>query len=74
MCVGNVCWFEIVRLLPANVAGLSSIMVPMVAMVAGAVVHQEPLGAMQLAAMACCAGALSLTILKPRGPAAVPKV
>ena len=28
MCIGNVCWFAIVGLLPANVAGLSSVMVP----------------------------------------------
>ncbi len=66
MCIGNVCWFAIVSLLPANVAGLSSIMVPMVAMVSGAIVHGEPLGAMQLAAMVCSAGALSLTLLRPR--------
>lgn len=70
MCVGNVCWFAIVSLLPANVAGLSSIMVPMVAMVSGALVHGEPLGPMQLGAMACCAGALSLTILRPKAPPA----
>ena len=65
MCIGNVCWFSIVGLLPANVAGLSSIMVPMVAMVSGAIVHGEPLGAMQWLAMVCCVGALSLALLKP---------
>ena len=36
MSVGNVAWFSIVGMLPVNVAGLSSIMVPMVAMVSGA--------------------------------------
>jgi drug/metabolite transporter (DMT)-like permease len=66
MCIGNVSWFAVVNLLPANLAGLSTIMVPMVAMVSGAMVHGEPLGPMQLAAMACCAGALSLALLKPR--------
>lgn len=55
--LGNVVWFAIVGLLPANVAGLSSIMVPVVAMVAGALVHGEPLGVRQWAAMACCGGA-----------------
>jgi drug/metabolite transporter (DMT)-like permease len=65
MCVGNVCWFAIVGMLPANVAGLSSVMVPVVAMIAGAVVHGEPLGPMQWLAMACCAAALSLALLKP---------
>ena len=66
MCIGNVCWFSIVGLLPANIAGLGSILVPVVAMISGAVVHGEPLGTMQLAAMACCAGSLSLALLKPR--------
>ena len=35
MSIGNVSWFAIVGLLPTNVAGLSSIMVPVVAMVSG---------------------------------------
>ena len=65
MCVGNVCWFAIVGLLPANVAGLSSIMVPVVAMLSGALVHGEPLGPAQAAAMVCSAAALSLALLKP---------
>lgn len=66
MCLGNVAWFSIVGLLPAQVAGLSSIMVPMVAMVSGALVHGEPLGPTQWAAMGCSAGALWLAL---RGPA-----
>jgi len=66
MSVGNVAWFSIVGMLPVNVAGLSSIMVPMVAMVSGALVHGEPLGLTQWAAMLCCAVSLSLVLLKPR--------
>jgi drug/metabolite transporter (DMT)-like permease len=66
MCIGNVCWFAIVGLLPANVAGLSSTMVPVVAMVSGAVVHAEPLGPVQWLAMACSVTALSLVLLKPK--------
>ena len=65
MCIGNVCWFAIVGMLPVNVAGLSSIMVPVVAMVSGAVVHGEPLGPTQWLAMGCCVGALSLALIKP---------
>lgn len=64
MVFGNLCWFSIVGLLPANLAALSTIMVPIVAMVSGAIVHREPLGATQLAAMACSAAALSLVLLK----------
>ena len=37
MAVGT-CWFAIVGLLPAGIAGLSAVMVPVVAMIAGAVV------------------------------------
>ncbi|MEO6269427.1 MAG: DMT family transporter [Lautropia sp.] len=66
MCIGNVCWFAIVDLLPANVAGLSSVMVPVVAMVSGAIVHGEPLGPLQLLAMGCSVAAVSLVVLKPR--------
>jgi drug/metabolite transporter (DMT)-like permease len=65
MCIGNLCWFAIVGLLPANVAGLSSILVPVVAMIAGALIHAEPLGLLQWLAMACCVAALSLVLLRP---------
>ncbi len=62
MAIGNYCWFTIVGILPAAVAGLSSIMVPVVAMLAGAAIHGEPLGAVQLAAMGCCGVALWLAL------------
>jgi drug/metabolite transporter (DMT)-like permease len=70
MCIGNVAWFSIVGLLPASVAGLSSIMVPMVAMISGAVIHREPLGPWQWAAMAACGGALAIMVFerKPATP------
>jgi drug/metabolite transporter (DMT)-like permease len=67
MAIGNVCWFAIVGLLPANVAGLSAIMVPVVAMISGSLVHGEPLGPLQWLAMVCSVGALSLVLLKPAG-------
>ena len=65
MALGNVVWFSIVRVLPGNVAALSSVMVPVVAMVCGAIVYQEPLGLTQLIAMACCAAGLLLALTKP---------
>jgi len=64
--VGNVCWISIVGLLPTQVAGLSAIAVPIVAMVSGALVHGEPLGPLQWLAMACTAVALGLVLLSPR--------
>ena len=69
MTIGNACWFAIVGMLPANVAGLSSIMVPVVAMLSGALVHGEPLGPVQWLAMVCCIASLSLALLKPATPA-----
>ncbi|MBL8331190.1 MAG: DMT family transporter [Rubrivivax sp.] len=68
MSVGNAAWFAIVGMLPANVAGLSSILVPVVAMISGALVHGEPLGPLQWGAVACCVGGLSLALLRPKGP------
>jgi len=65
MSIGNVAWFAIVGLVPANVAGLSSITVPVVAMISGAIVHGEPLGALQWLAIACCVAALSLALIRP---------
>ena len=65
MAIGNVTWFSIVGLLPANIAGLSSVMVPVVAMFSGALVLHEPLGPIQWAAMLCCASGLALALLKP---------
>jgi drug/metabolite transporter (DMT)-like permease len=69
MSIGNAAWFAIVGMLPTNVAGLSSILVPVVAMVSGAIVHGEPLGPLQWAAMACCVGGLSLALMRPAKPA-----
>ena len=70
MGVGNAAWFSIVGMLPVNVAGLSSVMVPMVAMVSGAIVHAEPLGLLQWAAMLCCAASLALLLLNKPAAAA----
>ena len=63
MAIGNAAWFAVVGLLPASVAGLSAILVPVVAMVVGALVHGEPLGISQWAAMLCCAAALRLALV-----------
>jgi drug/metabolite transporter (DMT)-like permease len=65
MCIGNVTWFAIVGLLPANIAGLSSVMVPVVAMISGAIVHGEPLGPLQVTAMLFSVASLWLALLKP---------
>ena len=62
MTVGNLAWFSIVGLLPAQIAGLSSVLVPVVAMLSGAWLRSEPLGPVEGAAMACSAAALWLAL------------
>ncbi len=64
--LGNLCWFAIIGLLPANVASLSSILVPVIALVVGAIVHDEPFGAAQWIAMGCCVAALWLALGRGR--------
>jgi drug/metabolite transporter (DMT)-like permease len=64
IAIGNAAWFAIVGLLPASVAGLSSVMVPILAMVTGAIVHAEPLGPWQIGAMACSGCALFLALAR----------
>jgi drug/metabolite transporter (DMT)-like permease len=71
MAVGNVAWFAIVGLLPANIAGLSAVMVPVIAMISGAIVHSEPLGPVQWASMLCCALGVALALLRPATPARI---
>jgi drug/metabolite transporter (DMT)-like permease len=65
MALGNVAWFGVVGLLPANIAGLSTVMVPVVAMISGALVHHEPLGPVQWASMLCCAAGVALALIRP---------
>lgn len=65
MSIGNAAWFSIVGMLPVNIAGLTSVMVPIVAMFSGAVVHGEPLGPLQWVAMAFTVASLLLVLLKP---------
>ncbi|MDD0813212.1 DMT family transporter [Curvibacter sp. HBC28] len=65
MALGNVTWFSIVHRVPANLSGLSTVAVPMLAMVTGSVARQEPLGWPELSAMLCCGLALALALFRP---------
>lgn len=64
MALGNVAWFRILDVLPTTVSGLAIVMVPIVAMFTGAVVRNEPLGGIQIAAILCCGMAMALVLLK----------
>jgi drug/metabolite transporter (DMT)-like permease len=59
-------WFKIVTLLPANVAALSSLLVPVVGVLGGVVLLGEPLGWRELAAMAMIVGAIALVLFRPQ--------
>jgi drug/metabolite transporter (DMT)-like permease len=58
-------WLEIVRLVPAQTAAISVLLVPMVGVASGALLLDEPLGARELWAIGCIGSALALTLLAP---------
>ena len=62
MALGTATWFTIVSLLPMQAAALSSITVPLVAMVSGSILLGEPFGPAQIAATLCAAAALGLAL------------
>jgi len=62
MALGNIAWFSIADMMPPTVSGLSTTMVPMVAMVTGAFVRGEPLGPIQVVAMTLCGVSLLLVL------------
>ena len=63
--VGYLSWFSLVKVLPANVAAVSSLAVPVVALLSGAVALGEPLGAREGIATALIVAALGLALIKP---------
>jgi drug/metabolite transporter (DMT)-like permease len=69
MAIGTSTWFALVRLLPAQVAGLSSVAIPVVAVIAGVLLFKEPMGPMQIAALTCTVAALWLALVPPRAAA-----
>ena len=65
LVVGYISWFRLVEILPSHVASLSSIAVPATAMVSGAVLLGEALGAREIAALCLMLGALALVLVVP---------
>lgn len=66
MAFGTVVWFMLVRLLPTQVAALSSIAIPIVAIVSGIVFLHEPLSALQAMAIASTVISLWLALVPSR--------
>ena len=50
-CVAYVCWFAALKMLPASVAAIGTMAVPVIGVVVSAIVLHEPLGAGQIAAL-----------------------
>ena len=66
MALGTATWFALVKLLPAQVAALSSIAIPIVAIVSGILILHEPLSGLQAAAIASTVIALWLALVPGR--------
>jgi drug/metabolite transporter (DMT)-like permease len=66
MAFGTVVWFTLVRILPTQVASLSSIAVPIVAIVSGIVFLHEPLSTLQAIAIASTVISLWLALVPSR--------
>jgi drug/metabolite transporter (DMT)-like permease len=67
MALGTTAWFALVKLLPAQVAGLSAIAIPIVAIVSGVLILHEPLSPLQTLAIASTVLALWLALMPARG-------
>jgi len=66
MALGTASWFALVKLLPAQVAALSSIAIPIVAIVSGVLLLDEPLSLLQGVAIASTVVALWLALTPGR--------
>jgi len=59
-------WFTIVRLMPVNVASISSLLVPVVGVCAGAILLDEPFGWREVLALLLIGTALTLVLVIPQ--------
>ena len=66
MALGTATWFALVKLLPAQVAALSSSAIPIVAIVSGIVILHEPLSPLQAVAIASTVISLWLALVPGR--------
>jgi len=66
MALGTATWFALVKILPAQVAALSSIAIPIVAVVSGVLILAEPLSLLQGLAIASTVMSLWLALVPAR--------
>lgn len=65
LIVGFFAWFQIVKIMPVNVASISSLLVPAVGMVTGSVLLDEPFGGREIVALLLVGAALTLVLVLP---------
>lgn len=65
--IGQWVWFQILSLMPASVASISTLAIPVVGVFTGGLVLGEPVGWRELTALALVLGALSIVLLGGRG-------
>lgn len=58
-------WFKIVTLFPASVAGIGTLLTPVIGMLSGSVVLDEPFGLREIAAVVLIGSALVLVLIIP---------
>jgi drug/metabolite transporter (DMT)-like permease len=58
-------WFKIVTLFPASIAGIGTLLTPVIGMLAGAITLGEPLGPHEIVAMLLIGSALVLVLIIP---------
>jgi len=62
--IGNYAWDKIVTLLPAGVAAISSLAIPVVGVISGAALLGEPVTWRELVALACVVTALAIVLVR----------
>lgn len=69
LIVGFFAWFQMVKIMPVNVASISSLLVPVVGVIGGAVLLGESFGAREMMALLLIGAALALVLVLPAPPA-----
>jgi drug/metabolite transporter (DMT)-like permease len=65
---GYALWFRLVRIFSPTVAGIGSMMVPVVGVISGAIALGEPIGWREIAALVCVMVAVGLVVLQAQRP------
>lgn len=63
---GNWAWFQVVSIYPAVIAGISSLAIPIIGVLSGAILLGEPLGFPEIGALLFICAALVLVLILPR--------